>query len=154
MCELTAQEVANRLGVKLDTVYAYVSRGALSVHREPGPRRSGFDPEEVEALARRGRPRRTSRPSALDLVVETELTTIVDHEIRYRGRDATTIARTWTFEQAAHWLWTGVEERFDMRWEPYQVAFPALALTRDRMRVAVVMAWPVSRSARTSTRRP
>src|SRR5580693_7176277 len=126
---MTAQEVAARLGVKLDTVYAYVSRGVLGAQRQPGSRRSLFDSEEVETLARRGRPRRSSRPSALDLVVETGLTTIADHRIRYRGRDACTMARTLTFEQVARWLWTGRDEPPVIPWEAYQLSLPELPHT-------------------------
>jgi len=140
MSGLSAQEVAARLGVKLDTVYAYVSRGVLSARHEPGSRRSVFDAAEVETLARRGRPRRSSRPSALDLVVETDLTSIADHRIRYRGRDACTMARTLTFEQVAHWLWTGRDEPPVIPWEAYQLSLPELPHTRDRIRAAVVIA--------------
>ncbi len=137
---MTAQEVAARLGVKLDTVYAYVSRGVLTARGQPGSRRSVFDPQEVETLARRGRPRRTSRPSALDLIVETGLTTIVDQRIRYRGRDASALARTHSFEEVADWLWTGRDDVPVLGWEPYPMALPdELESARDRMRVAVVI---------------
>ena len=39
---LTAAEAAQRLGVKLPTVYAYVSRGHLHSERAPGGRISTF----------------------------------------------------------------------------------------------------------------
>ena len=136
---LTAQEVSARLGVKLDTVYAYVSRGVLSSRPEPGSRRSVFDSGEVEALARRGRPRRGTRPAALDLVVESELTTIAGQRVRYRGRDAGELARTRTFEEAAQWLWTGRDEPA-VPWPPYPVTLPDLEHPRDRIRAAVVLA--------------
>lgn len=138
MPDLTAQQVAARLGVKLDTVYAYVSRGVLNSRREPGSRRSLFDPDDVEVLARRGRPRRATVPAALDLVVETGLTTIVDHRPRYRGRDACTMARTHTFEQVAHWLWTGLGDEAGSPWQPYPITLPDLEDTRDRIRAAVI----------------
>ena len=38
------------------------------------------------------RPLRGTRPAALDLVVETGLTTIADQQLRYRGRDALAMA--------------------------------------------------------------
>lgn len=137
---MTARETAARLGVKLDTVYAYVSRGVLTATRQPGSRNSLFDRDEVEQLARRGRPRRTSRPSALDLIVETGLTTIADQRVRYRGRDACAMARTHSFEETAGWLWTGDEEP-ENRWQPYPVTIPdVLEHPRDRMRAAVVLA--------------
>ena len=54
---LTAAEAAQRLGVKPATLYAYVSRGVLRRDKTPGGRGSLFDSDEVERLARRGRPR-------------------------------------------------------------------------------------------------
>ena len=57
---LTSREVADRLGVRLETVYAYVSRGVLTSRRAPTGRGSTFDRAEVDALLdreRRGRPR-------------------------------------------------------------------------------------------------
>lgn len=50
---LSTRETAERLGVKPETVYAYVSRGQLSSSRAPGGRGSTFDAAEVDALARR-----------------------------------------------------------------------------------------------------
>ena len=139
LMSLRSEEVASRLGVKLETVYAYVSRGVLTAHRQAGSRQSLFDPEEVERLARRGRPRRTTRPAALDLIVESGLTTIVDQRILYRGRDAGHMALTDTYEQAARWLWTGVEGSSGHPWEPYAISLPDLADPRDRIRAAVVI---------------
>ena len=52
---LTTREAAELLGVKPETVYAYVSRGQLGSRREPGGRGSTFDADEVAALARRNR---------------------------------------------------------------------------------------------------
>ena len=52
---LTASDVAARLGVKKDTVYAYVSRGLLTKLGNVGNAESLYDPGEVEALAVRGR---------------------------------------------------------------------------------------------------
>ena len=68
--DLSAKEVADRLGVELATVYAYASRGSLT--RRPGPdgRTSVYDADEVEALARRARPRSTRRRvGAVDVVI-------------------------------------------------------------------------------------
>jgi citrate synthase len=53
---LTAAQAAQRLGVKPATLYAYVSRGVLSRRAADG-RGSLFDADEIERLARRGRPR-------------------------------------------------------------------------------------------------
>ena len=139
MVPLSTEDAASRLGVKLETVYAYVSRGVLTAHRQAGSRHSLFDPEEVERLARRGRPRRSTRPAALDLVVETELTTIADQRILYRGRDACAMARGEPFEQVAQWLWTGVRGARGEPWEAHPISLPELSDHRDRIRAAVVI---------------
>ncbi len=136
---LTTEEVARRLGVKVDTVYAYVSRGVLHPRRSGDTRRSLFNADEVEAVARRGRPRRSSRPMVLDLVVESGLTTIGDRGFRYRGRDVLTLARTRSFEQVAHWLWTGQELERGAPWRAYAITVPDLPQARDRLRAAVVL---------------
>ena len=58
---LGTEEVARRLGVKRETVYAYVSRGLLERHPASGPHDSQFDPEEVERLVARARRRSEER---------------------------------------------------------------------------------------------
>lgn len=103
--QLTAAEAARRLGVKPATLYAYVSRGTLSRQRSADGRTSLFDSEEIEQLARRGRPRRPA--GALDITVESQITQISGNRLRYRGRDAIDLARDRPFEDAAELLWTG-----------------------------------------------
>lgn len=110
---MDTKEVARRLGVKPETVYAYVSRGLLE--RDPGsrPHRSLFRRDAVERLASRAR--RTDRSGALEVVVETELT-LLDPAGRllYRGRNAVELARHRSFEQVAALLWDG---EADAPWE-------------------------------------
>ena len=50
---ITTQEAARRLGVKVPTLYAYVSRGLLQSHPDPSPGKRGslFELDDVEALA-------------------------------------------------------------------------------------------------------
>ena len=103
--ELTAAQAAERLGVKPATLYAYVSRGVLSRGRAADGRASLFDADEVERLARRGRPRRPA--GAADIFVESEITEITADRLRYRGHDAIELARTRSFEDVAELLWTG-----------------------------------------------
>ena len=71
---LTAAQAAQRLGVKPATLYAYVSRGMLSRQAAPTAGTSLFDADEVERLARRGRPRRPA--GTADLTVESAITEI------------------------------------------------------------------------------
>ena len=103
--ELTAVQAAERLGVKPATLYAYVSRGVLSRGRAVDGRASLFDVDEVERMARRGRPRRPA--GAADIFVESEITEITADRLRFRGHDAIDLARNRSFEDAAELLWTG-----------------------------------------------
>src|SRR5215467_2897976 len=109
---LTAQEAAERLGVKPATLYAYVSRGVL--RRERGPDgRSRFALAEVDRLAVRGR---RDRPQGAELRIESALTAIEDDSIFYRGEDLFLLARSRMFEEVAQFLWTG-ELRDVQPWE-------------------------------------
>lgn len=101
---LTAQQAAEMLDVKPATLYAYVSRGLLERHPGDTDRRtSRFDRKEVALLAKRTH--RGGRAAALEVVVDTEITLIDQGGVFYRGRDATEMARTESFEQVAEWLW-------------------------------------------------
>lgn len=101
---MTAEEAAERLGVKPATLYAYVSRGL--VHRRRGPDgRSVFDPDEIEQLARRGRPRQA--PAAAEPAIETAVTALGADRPYYRGRDALALAERYGVEEVAGWLWAG-----------------------------------------------
>ena len=105
MPELTAAEAAHRLGVKPATLYAYVSRGVLTRRKDPAGRTSRYDAQEIEDLARRGRPRRPAH--AADIVVESALTEIDGAQFRYRGRDVSGLATSRSLEEVAEFLWTG-----------------------------------------------
>jgi citrate synthase len=102
-----AAEAAQRLGIKQASLYAYVSRGVLSRRREADGRASMFDADEVDELARKGRPRRTGGGGLADLVIESALTEITSTTQRYRGYDATDLALRRSFEDVALLLWTG-----------------------------------------------
>jgi citrate synthase len=103
---LSTAEVARRLGVKPQTVYAYVSRGLLSRHESSSHRRSLFAADEVERASDRAR--RPSSSGALEVVIETQLTSLdPDGRLHYRGRDVTELARFRSFEDVAGLLWDG-----------------------------------------------
>ncbi|MFF4248018.1 citrate/2-methylcitrate synthase [Streptomyces sp. NPDC001822] len=104
---LTTREAADLLGVKPETVYAYVSRGQLTSRRTPGGRGSTLDAAQVEALARRTGRRDPATAAAGDLVFRTGLTLIEPDRYFFRGVDATQLARHYGFEEVAEWIWTG-----------------------------------------------
>jgi citrate synthase len=99
---LLASQVAARLGVKLETVYAYVSRGLLT--RLPGAEKeSRFDAAQVEQLRVRGR--RTALEKPEPLLLTSALTEVTATAVRYRGKSALELARTLSFERVVDWLW-------------------------------------------------
>ena len=142
---LTAAEAARRLGVKPATLYAYVSRGVLSRIRASDGRTSLFGAEEVEQLARRGRPRRPT--GVADITVESAITEITGDSLRFRGLDATRLAVSRTFEEVAELLWAGEFRSERAPWwarpaalaaaRAAQAALPAGTLPLERLQVIV-----------------
>jgi citrate synthase len=55
---LSARDAAERLGIKLDTLYAYVSRGMLGSVTVPGSRERRYRAEDVERFRSSRRLRR------------------------------------------------------------------------------------------------
>ncbi|WP_285116283.1 citrate synthase [Leifsonia sp. fls2-241-R2A-40a] len=143
---LTAEQTAERLGVKLETLYAYVARGRLGRVRTADG--SSFDPLEVERFAASRRRQSTAAPGHSDgrplMVIETRFALIDDGELTYRGRPVDELARE-PFETVARWALTGewdAAARFrsgaglDAARDVSQV-LPASAGDRDRQLAAV-----------------
>lgn len=106
---LTTAQVAAYLGVKVETVYAYVSRGLLTPTRRGGPGGSLFDATAVQAL-REGLARPARRSGARPVEVRTQITRIHGDRLAYRGKDAVELSRTAAFEDVCALLW-GSEEQ-------------------------------------------
>jgi citrate synthase len=139
---LTASEAARRLGVKTSTIYAYVSRGTLEVRRAADGT-SRFDARHIEALAARGRPRLSSKSVSINLLIESRLTTISESGVRYRGRLASDLITTYTFEEVAELLWTGELSASKRAWEGPVVPVMAASLDQQiRMVVACFVGDP------------
>lgn len=99
---LTTAQTARVLGVKPETIYAYVSRGRLTSARVDGVGGSVFALDEVEALTKRS----TSRPPAgLVERIRTQITLLDADRIFFRGNDATALALESTLEDIAALLW-------------------------------------------------
>jgi citrate synthase len=122
---LTTAEVAHRLRIKPETIYAYVSRGLLARVKVPGERISRFRLADVERLAARTQATRPERDAAP--AMQTSITLIAYGHLHYRGRDAAKLAMDTPFEEVAAWLWTGQWRRPD---------FVAQPETLDRARAA------------------
>lgn len=100
-------EALARLGVKTQTLYAYVSRGRITARPDPvDPRRSLYAVADLEALIRGeaapGVERATARGEAELL---STLSAEIDGRPVYRGCDAIDLAETATLEDAARLLW-------------------------------------------------
>src|SRR6266850_4301654 len=105
---LTARQTADRLGIKLDTLYAYVSRGRLRSVMVPGARERRYRGEDVEALldTRSGaRPSRNPDPEALMPVLGSSICLIENGRFYYRGQDAVRLAEGATLEEIVRLLW-------------------------------------------------
>jgi citrate synthase len=129
---LTTAQVAERLGVKPATVYAYVSRGLLTSARNADGKASLFREDEVVAFAAG---RRKATPA-----IRTGLTLIRDGRLFYRGHDAVALARDQPYEAVATLLWTG-----ELRAEP----LPATPALRE---LAEAVTAPLPASARLADR--
>ncbi|HVI31542.1 citrate synthase [Phenylobacterium sp.] len=108
---IAAEEARDRLGVRAQTLYAYVSRGRVQVRPDPGdPRRSLYRAADIAALSqRKSRSRKVSDVAAGAIawgepVLASEITTVAGGRLFYRGRDAIRLAETETLEAVARLL--------------------------------------------------
>lgn len=134
---LSSQEAANRLGIKVSTLYVYVSRGLIRSHPDPGSRRSLFDADEVERMAERSRSGR--RLDSRLAVVTTSVTSLDERGPSYRGRPAIEMAGSSSLEEVAEVLWQ--RELTEAAWNaPELGAVPVSLSLRDRLPWATIMA--------------
>lgn len=105
-------EACDLLGVRPQTVYAYVSRGKLEVMPDPADtRRSLYRAEDVAGLAKRkqaGRKHETLAANTLfgsEPSIPTALCAFFRGRPYYRGQDAVSLARSANLEDVAQLLW-------------------------------------------------
>ena len=111
---LTAAEAAATLGVKPQTLYAYVSRGWIRSEPVGGGRRRRYLRADVLRLKRRVEVRANPATAAHHAftrsegsILDSSLALITEEELYYRGLPATSLAATATFEQVTALLWSG-----------------------------------------------
>jgi len=125
---LTASEAAAQLGVKLGTLYAYVSRGWLKSYRRRVGREALYHPTDIEALRamtmpERGRRARSlpkasswvtiAQPPSADgspsgvIVAESAVSSITGGRLTYRGYPIEELVEQATYEEVCLLLWSG-----------------------------------------------
>ncbi len=133
---LTAAEAAHHLGVKLGTLYAYVSRGWIKSYRRRVGRQALYRRADIEALRglvapERGRRARSLpdasswvtvaqpvRPAAEGpapgvIVTESAVSSIAEGRLAYRGYPIDEVIEHASFEEVCLLLWSGERPTVD-----------------------------------------
>lgn len=108
---ISREAALERLGVRAQTLYAYVSRGRVEARGDPeDPRRSLYRAADIGGLTeRRARGRKASAVAEGAIawgepVLSSAITTIAGGRLWYRGRDAAVLAETQGLEAVARLL--------------------------------------------------
>ncbi len=124
---LTAAEAAEQLGVKLGTLYAYVSRGWLKSYKRKVGREALYRRSDIEALRGVSMPERGRRARSLPdasswvtvaqpqtdgapsgvIVAESAVSSITDDGLTYRGYPIEELVERASFEEVCLLLWHG-----------------------------------------------
>jgi citrate synthase len=120
-----AEAALAELGVRPQTLYAYVSRNRVEARPDPSdPRRSLYSRADVESLAQRrraGRKREAIAASAIswgEPLLRSAISTVHAGRLVYRGVDAIDFSRAATLEEAAILLWEADRDIFSAAQEP------------------------------------
>ncbi|CAM3884378.1 citrate/2-methylcitrate synthase [Bordetella bronchialis] len=132
-----ARTAIERLGIKMQTLYAYVSRGWIRVVPAVGGKGNLYYVEDIEALGARGRGRSMAGASGERMirwggnaVMQTSITAIGPEGPRYRGKPAADLVRSHrSFEDCTELLWNGLLPDAPVMWQPARpgAGFQALA---------------------------
>lgn len=126
------------LGIKPQTLYAYVSRGWIRSVRKPGGGKvSLYAREDVDNVRARSTARMGHGVAAAgamrwgEPIIPTAITEITAQGPRYRGRGAVDLARSGaSFESVAELLWSGMLFEETLRWRVAKVPKELVPFTR------------------------
>ena len=145
---LKAQEVADLLRIKLQTLYVYVSRGLVRRIRSDQHRGFLYLREDVESLGKRGRSKiagsaaKSGAPFWSQPVVRTSITEIKPDGPCYRGLAAVDLANSGEkFENVAEMIWTGWLSEDPLLWgvaQPGKLQVAVLQALQQEARLARV----------------
>jgi len=128
---LSSQQAAAYLGIKVQTLYAYASRGL--VKGLPGARGRGrrYRREDLEPLRARSAGPAAQAMRFGEPVLDTRITRMTASGPEYRGRLAADLVRSGVpFESVAELLWSGALPARAIRWVNDGPALPARELAR------------------------
>ncbi|MGH7048245.1 MAG: citrate synthase family protein [Stellaceae bacterium] len=142
---LTAREAAERLGVKLETLYAYVSRGRLRSVAVAGSRERRYRAEDIAAArVARGAARAAAAATAMEPAtpgVTSSISLIEGGRLYYRGRDVLRLSDTATLEGIAALLWDAPRaDEFPSSTSSLSAAWAKSDRTRDEWQAADLIA--------------
>lgn len=113
---VSSKEAAEALGIKLASLYAYVSRGIVRSIVLPGQRKRLYYREDIERAGKRMGGRAGIPPTveaALSWgqpLFQTALTELTEEGVSYRGRPVIELANSGrSFESVAELLWGGMD---------------------------------------------
>ena len=140
---IDAAEARRRLGVRAQTLYAYVSRGRIRAQPDSrDPRRGAYAAADVDLLALRKSRGRKAADVAADAiawgepVLTSAITTVNQGRLFYRGQDAARLSQTETFEGVARLLRGTDHPALQSRLRP---APPRASTMRERLFIALAM---------------
>jgi citrate synthase len=111
-----AGEAARRLGVRRETLYAYVSRGVIRRRASVDGRTSLYAVDDIEMLANRSRQRTPAPRPSIDVQITSAITQLDEQALSYRGVEVAALSRDCSFEQVAELLWDGTLPSSAVRW--------------------------------------
>ncbi|GAB3627821.1 Citrate synthase 2 [Pandoraea terrae] len=143
---MTQEEACEALGVRKQTLYAYVSRGQIEVCWDPAhSSRKLYRGSDISVLLKKrnlGRARKNIAASTMawgEPIINTRISTIVRGRLYYRGRDAVRLAATATLEEAAKLLWDSAELPRFPAFEPVSIRGPIRARAYAAMGIAAAV---------------
>jgi citrate synthase len=102
---IRSTEAADILGVSKPTLYAYVSRGRLRRTTAADGRTSLFERDEVERLSVKSRRSAPGPRPTIDVEIRSDVTTMHDAALEFRGHDVVELVKGRRFEDIAELLW-------------------------------------------------
>ena len=102
---IRSTEAAEILGVSKPTLYAYVSRGRLRRTTAADGRTSLFERDEVERLSAHSRRSAPGPRPTIDVEIRSDVTTMHDAALEFRGHDVVELISSRHFEDVAELLW-------------------------------------------------